>query len=157
MGGKGRGGSAMDNPFKFLRDAEWQTLAAGAEQRDYTDGDVILPEGRKATGLYVVQRGTVKVCREQAGFRITIAESGPGAIFGEMSFIEAAPADVSLIAADEVGVLFVSHAQVQAIIRDNPAFYGRFFQSLAYLLSRRLRATTGLVAAQRKGENWLVE
>jgi extracellular factor (EF) 3-hydroxypalmitic acid methyl ester biosynthesis protein len=147
----------MENPFKFLRDAEWQTLAANAELKRYAAEDVLLSEGQKPSGIHIVKSGTVRVCKDTAGFALTVGEHGDGAIFGEMSFIEALPAEVSLVAATPVEALFVTHAQIQAIIRDNPAFYGRFFQSLAWLLSRRLRATTGLVAAQRKGEDWLVE
>lgn len=143
----------MDNPFKFLRDPEWQTLAAGAQTKRFDADAVILNEGDKPTSLMIVSKGTVKVCREPAGFRITIAEHGPGAIFGEMSFIEAMPADVSLVAGTPVELVLVTHAQVQAIIKDNPAFYGRFFQSLAYILSRRLRDTTTQVVGQ-PGDDW---
>jgi CRP-like cAMP-binding protein len=143
----------MDNPFKFLRDAEWQTLSANAELKRYAPDEVLLAEGQKPGGIFIVKSGLVKVCKDTAGFALTLAEHGPGTIFGEMSFIEALPAEVSLVAADAVETLFVTHSQVQAIIRDNPAFYGRFFQSLAYLLSRRLRETTARMASAQSEDS----
>lgn len=117
---------------------------------------MLLAEGQKPGGIMVVKSGSIRVCKDAAGFSLTLAEHGPGAIFGEMSFIEAMPAEVSLVAAAPSDVLFVTHSQVQAIIRDNPAFYGRFFQSLAYLLSRRLRETTSRMtgATAEVGDGW---
>lgn len=144
----------MDNPFKFLTDDEWRVLTAFAENRKYTEDDVILAEGEKPKGLVVIRSGAVNVCRKPAGFRIVIAEAGRGAIFGEMSFIESEPADVSVEAAGDVEVAFISHENVKKAIEKNPAIYGRFFQSLAWILSRRLRKTTGRVANDIAESDW---
>ena len=146
----------MDNPFKFLREPEWATLKASAKQQDFAEGEVLLAAGTKPRGISVVVSGTVAVRRDLAGFDITIAEIEPGAIFGEMSFIESMPAEVSLVALTDVKTLFIDHAQVQTIIRDNPAFYGRFFQSLAYILSRRLRELSSAVGKQ-PADDWINE
>lgn len=102
----------------------------------------------------VISQGTAAVRRDSAGFALTVAELEAGAIFGEMSFIESMPAEVSLVALTQMETLFIDHATVQSIIRDNPAFYGRFFQSLAWLLSRRLRDMTSAVGKQ-PADDWL--
>jgi len=135
----------MQNPFKFLRPAEWELLIAKAEQRIYKAEDTILKQGDKPSGIYIVQKGKAKVVKDSFGFQLAVAEYGPGAIFGEMSFIEAEVAHTAVIAEEPCGVMIVGHGAVQEIINQNPGFYGRFFQSLAYILSQRLRATTGLV------------
>jgi len=137
----------MQNPFKFLRPAEWELLIGKAEQRVYKPDEVILKQGDKPSGIYIVQKGSAKVLRESFGFQIAIAEHGPGAIFGEMSFIEAEITNTAVVAQELCGVLIISHAVVQEIIGQNPGFYGRFFQSLAYILSQRLRNTTGMLGA----------
>ncbi len=144
----------MDNPFKFLTDDEWRALTAFAENRHFGKNDVLLAEGDMPGGLMVVRSGKVKVCREPAGFRIVVAEAGPGAIFGEMSFIEAEAADVSVIAAGEVDAMYVSHEQVAKALEKNPAMHGRFYQSLAWILSRRLRKTTGRVGNDLAESDW---
>jgi extracellular factor (EF) 3-hydroxypalmitic acid methyl ester biosynthesis protein len=138
----------MQSPFKFLRPAEWEVLLNKSEQRMYKPEEVILKQGDKPSGIYIVQKGKAKVVKEQFGFQIAIAEYGPGAIFGEMSFIEAEVANTAVVAEEPCGVVIVGHALVQEIINQNPGFYGRFFQSLAYILSQRLRATTGMVGGQ---------
>lgn len=139
----------MENPFKFLRDAEWKALLGNAQLKEFEPEDVILEEGHKPGGIIIIRSGEVKVCRDHAGFQIELSEAGPGEIFGEMSFIEAEPANASVIAKTKVQLMYVTHAQVQSIIRENPGFFGRFFQSLAYILSQRLRETTGQVAGER--------
>lgn len=139
----------MDNPFKFLRDAEWQALLSHAQLKQFAPDDVILQEGHKPGGIIVIKAGEVKVCRDTAGFQIELSEAGPGEIYGEMSFIEAEPANASVMAKTPVELLYITHAHVQSIIRENPGFFGRFFQSLAYILSQRLRETTGQVAGER--------
>jgi|SRR5690606_18538748 len=143
----------MENPFKFLRDAEWSVLLGKAEVQAFAPDAVILEESCKPGGIIVIRKGEVKVCRNHAGFQIELSEAGPGEIYGEMSFIEAEPANASVIAKTPVELLYITHAQVQSIIRENPGFFGRFFQSLAWILSQRLRETTGQVATQR-ADTW---
>jgi CRP-like cAMP-binding protein len=140
----------MQSPFKFLRSAEWEVLLNKSEQRVYKAEEVILKQGDKPSGIYIVQKGKAKVVKDNFGFQLAVAEYGAGAIFGEMSFIEAEVTNTSVIAEDNCGVVIIGHALVQEIINQNPGFYGRFFQSLAYILSQRLRATTGMLG----GPEW---
>ena len=140
----------MNNPFKFLRPGEWELLIAKAEQRTYKPEDTILKQGDKPSGIYIVQKGKAKVVKDSFGFQIAVAEYNAGSIFGEMSFIEAEVANIAVIAEENCGVMIIGHAVVQEIINQNPGFYGRFFQSLAYILSQRLRATTGMLG----GPEW---
>lgn len=142
----------MQNPFKFLRPAEWELLIAKAEQRMYKAEDVILKQGDKPSGIYIIQKGKAKVVKDSFGFQIAVAEHGPGAIFGEMSFIESEVANTAVVAEETCGVMIINHAAVQDIISQNPGFYGRFFQSLAYILSQRLRSTTGMLG--QGAEQW---
>ncbi|HEX6928472.1 MAG TPA: cyclic nucleotide-binding domain-containing protein, partial [Gammaproteobacteria bacterium] len=79
----------MQNPFKFLRDAEWKALLGNAETRTFAPGDTILEESHKPGGIIVIRSGEVKVCRDTAGFQIELSQAGPGEVYGEMSFIEA--------------------------------------------------------------------
>lgn len=144
----------MENPFKYLRDAEWKALLANAQEKAFEPDEVLLEEGHKPRGIIVLQTGEVKVCRDHGGFQIELSEHGPGEIFGEMSFIESEPANASVIAKTPVRLLYITHEHVQAIIRENPGFFGRFFQSLAWILSQRLRETTGQVASQRNMDAW---
>lgn len=142
----------MENPFKHLRNAEWQSLLTNAEQERFSADHVLLEEGHKPEGIFIIQSGEVKVCRDHVGFQVELATAGPGTIFGEMSFIESEPANASVISKTDIEILYITHDHVQTIIRENPGFFGRFFQSLAYILSQRLRETTGQVTGKDGSE-----
>ncbi|MGD8379566.1 MAG: cyclic nucleotide-binding domain-containing protein [Gammaproteobacteria bacterium] len=137
----------METVFKFLRTSEHRALLGQAEKRVYRRGDVLLHEGESVGGIFVVQKGRVLIVREENGDEITIAEIGPGQIFGEMSFIENQPAGASVVAEEATQALLISHDYIAAIIKQNPGFFGRFYQSLAAILSRRLRETNALITS----------
>lgn len=137
---------ALAKVFKFLRDEEHQQLLQTSERKSYKTGDALIQEGQRQTALYIIVKGEVKVQRDHEGFAIELSRAGPGEIFGDMSFIEGQAASASVIAGDEEVLAFViTHAHIANLMGQNPAFAARFYQSLAEILSRRLRETTGLV------------
>lgn len=138
---------AMAKVFKFLNDDEHQALLQAAERKIYKPGDALIQEGQKQTSLFVILKGEVKVQRDHGeGFSIEIARHGPGEILGDMSFIEGQAASASVVAADEEVLAFIiNHDHIHRQAQSNPAFAGRFYQSLAEILSRRLRETSDLV------------
>lgn len=137
---------AMAKIFKFLRDEEHNQLLQSCERKAYKPGAALIQEGEKQTSLYVIVKGDVKVQRDHEGFAIELSRAGQGEIFGDMSFIEGQPASATVIAGDEEVLAFViTHNQISTLMGQNPAFAARFYQSLADILSRRLRDTTNLV------------
>ncbi|HEX2668309.1 MAG TPA: cyclic nucleotide-binding domain-containing protein [Gammaproteobacteria bacterium] len=137
---------ALAKIFRFLRDEEHQQLLQSSERKAFKPGEVLIQEGSRQTSLYVIVKGDVKVQRDHDGFAIELSRHGPGEIFGDMSFIEGQAASATVIAGDEeVLVFIITHAHISTLMSQNPAFAARFYQSLAEILSRRLRETTNLV------------
>lgn len=137
---------ALAKIFKFLRDEEHQQLLQSCERRSYKPGEVLIQEGQKQTALFVIVKGEVKVQREHEGFSIELSRHGVGEIFGDMSFIEGQAASASVMAGDEEVLAFViTHQHIANLTAQNPGLAARFYQSLAEILSRRLRETTNLV------------
>ena len=137
---------AMAKIFKFLRDEEHNQLLQSCERKAYKPGAVLIQEGEKQTALYVIVKGEVKVQRDHDGFAVELSRSGQGEIFGDMSFIEGQAASATVVAGDEEVLAFViTHEHIATLMGQNPAFAARFYQSLADILSRRLRETTSLV------------
>ena len=137
---------ALAKIFKFLRDEEHQQLLKDSERKAFKPGEMLIHEGSKQASLFVIVKGEVKVQRDHDGFAIELSRHGPGEIFGDMSFIEGQAASASVIAGEEeVLVFIITHAHVSSLMGQNPAFAARFYQSLAEILSRRLRETTNLV------------
>ncbi len=137
----------MERIFKYLKDEEYKQLLEQAERKKYAEDDVLLKEGDTQTSIFIIVSGTVKVQRDHMmGFAIELSRHGKGEIFGEMSFLDESPASASVVACEAVNALEISHRQIVGMIRDSAGFHGRFYQSLAYILSRRLRETNEKVS-----------
>jgi len=81
--------------FSSLDRKHLQTLASAAVERTYNPGDLIVPQGDKGIGFYLVAEGQVNV--EKSGK--VIATLGPGKFFGEMALLDEEPrtADVKAV------------------------------------------------------------
>ena len=132
----------MAGIFKFLTADDESKLLEGAKRRHYHDDEIIVREGGRAHSLFILRSGTARVERTHGEFNVEIAMLKAGELFGEMGFVEDLSASASIIAVGDCEVDVVGEELVQAAMNRDPAFAGRFYQSIAYILSRRLRATS---------------
>ena len=126
---------------------DWGNLVAQAETRQYRNNEVLLEQGFVGAPLLMIAAGEVRVERRGPTTTAQVARLGPGAVIGEISFLDRsdAGASASVIADGEVAALNVDRAKLNALIHTDPGFAVRFYHSLAILLSRRLRATNELI------------
>ena len=132
----------MAGIFKFLTDDDESKLLDRAQSRHYDAEEVIVREGERTRSLYILRSGSARVERSHGEFSVEISVLKQGELFGEMGFVEEFSASASVIALTECEVEVVSEELVQAAADGEPVFAGRFYQSIAYILSRRLRATS---------------
>jgi len=123
-------------------------------------GDIIVRQGVRLSGIYVVLKGEVRVehgiqvvrqavvkrpsgrdaVKEMPGrLSVEVTRLGRGAIFGEMSFVDDAPTSATVTAISEVEAVFIDGGKVHRRLEGDPAFAARFYHSLAIVLSGRLR------------------
>jgi CRP-like cAMP-binding protein len=128
--------------FIYLTDTERTALFEEAEHKTYSPGEAVLLEGAREAAIYLIVKGEARV--ERANFKGTreIAMLGPGEIFGEMSFVEENGASAAVVADKELEVIGVTGDAIRDTMEADPTFSGRFYQSIANVLSRRLRRTT---------------
>lgn len=129
--------------FSRLLAEEESFLLKSADTRLYEPDELIVEEGKRPEGIFVIEKGSVWVIRRGQGdkrFEITNLERGD--IFGEMAFLDDAPASASILAETEVQVLCITENMIRALLRGDPTFGRRFYHSLALTLAARLRATT---------------
>jgi extracellular factor (EF) 3-hydroxypalmitic acid methyl ester biosynthesis protein len=126
----------------MLSEHDWSLLQQHARPATYRRSDVILAEGASGRALHIVNNGTVRVEQAQNGRGIALALLGPGEIFGEMGFVENAPADASVVAEEDVTVDVIDGNALQSVMASEPGFAVRFYHSLALTLIRRLRVTS---------------
>ena len=85
-------------------------LMAEFKSRSFAPGEVILQQGKKGNGLYVLLHGKVEVTRSEKGVDepIPLAELGSGDIFGEMSLLTGNPTNATVTALEDAFVLRLS-------------------------------------------------
>ena len=132
----------MTRILKFLTDDEEARLLANSTRCEFGEGDVIVREGERSRCLFILRSGEARVERSHGEYALEVSRLGAGELFGEMGFVEDYDASASVVADGPCSVEVVEDAHVRALAESDPGFAGRFFHSIAELLSRRLRATS---------------
>jgi CRP-like cAMP-binding protein len=127
----------FEQSFPYLAPDERELLRTRSREEKYGPGDVIVEDGAPVSALYVVDSGTVSVQKMHLGIGISLAELGPGALLGEVSFLDGSPASASVVARTDAIVRVIEG--VDELIASNPALAAGVYRSLAVLLAGRLR------------------
>lgn len=109
---------------------------------DYADGDQIVAAGDPGAEMFVVTRGVVRISKESAGRRITLAELRRGEFFGEMSVLESLPRDADAHAEGAVQLLVIGQGGLLVRLRRDPSFA----LELLHQMSGRIRALNDRVS-----------
>ena len=132
----------MARILTFVTDEEEARLLSGSRRREYADGEVIVREGERTRRLFILREGEARVERSHDGYSVEISRLRAGDLFGEMGFVEDFEASASVVAEGPCTVETIDDEHVLALAREDAGFAGRFYHSIAELLSRRLRATS---------------
>ncbi|MEM8828911.1 MAG: cyclic nucleotide-binding domain-containing protein [Cyanobacteria bacterium P01_G01_bin.19] len=135
----------MNSKLKYLTTEDYNVLLEKAQVATFQQRETIVKEGRLSQAIYLVRKGIVRVERAASGRDVAIAFLEPGEVFGEMSFLEGVPTSAAVIAQEEVEVCVLNEQNLYSLLTSVPGLSDRFYQSLAYNLSSRLRQTTSLV------------
>ncbi len=103
--------------FATLEPADLQRIASIAEERSYTEGELLGAQDELGDELHVVLEGTVRVVRTDGG---EVARRGAGDVVGEMSVITREPRVASLVAEGDVRTLRIGHREFAGMVRERP-------------------------------------
>jgi extracellular factor (EF) 3-hydroxypalmitic acid methyl ester biosynthesis protein len=132
--------------LEYLSASDWNLVASKSQKLSFEKDQILIREGSAAKTIYLIRSGKVRVERNNGGGRAVLVTLGPGAIFGEMAFIEDALASASVVADGKVDVDAIEVAELKQMFEAFPHFGARFYRSVAVTLSQRLRETSGLLA-----------
>ena len=118
---------------------------AGAPQRQFPPGAVLISEGDTTGRLYILAEGSVEVLRGDTQVAVV---GDPGAVFGEMSVLLSRPHTATVKALTPVTMFMFEDAEGFLKSKPDIAFF------LSRLLAQRLAAaTTYLVDIKRQFED----
>lgn len=129
--------------FKGLPAEEVNALTKLVEYDKIKAGQNLFSEGDKATALFVVKYGTVKIVHSSPhGEEINVANLGTGSHFGEMAFVHGKPRTGSATAVEDCELLRIDYDKLTSHFEKNPKLAAHFYRSVAQFLCGRLENTT---------------
>ncbi len=131
--------------FEALGPDELTHVAEVAVPRSYEPGQVVFREGDQSDTCYVVKTGHARAIREHAdGRAITLANFGPGDIFGELAMFEDEKRSATIETLDAVDAVAILGADMRRLMREHPGIA----VGVVVSLGRRLRAANERIASQ---------
>jgi CRP/FNR family transcriptional regulator len=131
--------------FEELSDSELERVAQVAIPRSFPRETRVFHEGDQGDACYIVRTGSCRVTREHPdGRAITLANLGPGAIFGELAMLDGEARSASVEATEDTELLALPASDMRAQIREHP----EMAEKLVVALTRRLREANERIARQ---------
>jgi CRP/FNR family transcriptional regulator, cyclic AMP receptor protein len=113
--------------FEGVDDEKLAKIAPFTQLIEFPEGKVIIQEGGFSNDFYAIDDGKVKV--EKGGE--TVAELGPGDIFGEQGLLERPERSASVIASSTVRALKIEHWELARMRRAMPEVVAQLRKTVA--------------------------
>jgi CRP/FNR family transcriptional regulator, cyclic AMP receptor protein len=131
--------------FSELGPRELEQVAAVAVPRSFAAGEVVFREADESNTAYVVRSGHARAVRQHSdGRSITLANFGPGEVFGELAMFDSDRRSATIEAIDDLELLAILSADMQRLMRDHPDIAVK----LVVTLGRRLREANDRLTRQ---------
>ncbi len=137
--------SAAKNGLVYLTANDWALVADKALRRQFKAGEAIVQQGKRTHGVFLLLKGTASVQIPLKGTLVI----GPGEVCGEISLLDELPATANVVAKEDVEAYYLDRLTLQQMFELFPHLGSRFYQSLAAILSRRLRELIGPASATK--------
>ena len=131
--------------FETLAPGDLERIAEVAVPRGFEPRQVVFREGDDSDTCYVVRAGHGRAVREHGdGRTITLAQFGPGDIFGELAMFENECRSATVEAIDRMETVAILGADMRGLLRRHPDIAVK----LTIALGRRLREANERLARQ---------
>jgi CRP/FNR family transcriptional regulator len=131
--------------FAALAAEELARVAEVAVPRRFESGQAVFREGDESDTCYVVRAGHARAIREHSdGRSITLANFGPGDIFGELAMFDNERRSATVETLERTDVIAILGGDMRRLMREHPDIAVK----LVAALGRRLRETNERLARQ---------
>lgn len=131
--------------FSALGDDELGRVAEVAVPRRFQEGEVVFREGDESNTCYIVRSGCTRAIREHSdGRTITLANFGPGDIFGEFAMFDDERRSATVEAVERTEAIAILGGDMRRLLRKHPDISIKLLSAFV----RRLRATNERLARQ---------
>jgi NHLM bacteriocin system ABC transporter peptidase/ATP-binding protein len=115
-------------------------LAEHLVRADFSGGARVVEQDARATGLFFLLEGTVAIELAEPGLAAwTVAELGPGAVFGEIGLLDGSPSSASVLARSDVRLLHLPYGRFQELLQRGDLLAVRAILALGAIVAERTR------------------
>lgn len=133
--------------FDGMDNSQLELISACCQERTYSAGEVILPEGATSDELYVIVQGEVEIlvdpdlvsARPDEREPVAIAVLGRGQSFGEIALVDRGMRSASARAKQNSRLLVLPRQQLIALCEKQPLLGYRLMYNLAADLAFKMR------------------
>jgi len=131
--------------FSDLGEDELARVADVAFPRQFVAGEVVFREGDESSTCYVVRQGRARAVREHPdGRSITLANFGPGDIFGELAMFDDERRSATIETLEDTEAIAILGGEMRRLLSEHAEIAVKMLASLG----RRLRETNERLARQ---------
>ncbi len=135
--------------FSSLTPQELNFLAAVVKKKDVLQGAVLFRDGDPAVSLYVVEKGTLQVVKQNpnGGDTTVLTALEVGTLFGEIPFVAGGTRTANVMASEQqASVIEITYDELERLAQVNPTFGVKLYKAMAAYLANHLKRTTAEVA-----------
>jgi CRP-like cAMP-binding protein len=131
--------------FSELGEEELARVADVAVPRQFVAGEVVFREGDESSTCYIVRYGRARAVREHPdGRSITLANFGPGDIFGELAMFDDERRSATIETLEDTEAIAILGGDMRRLLSEHAEIAVKLLASLG----RRLRETNERLARQ---------
>jgi ATP-binding cassette subfamily B protein len=126
-------------------DAVMAIVLAELEPRDVAAGEAIVRQGDPPGPMFLIETGSVRVFREDAGKRAYVASMGAGDYFGEVAALSGVPRGATVEAVTDTRLLTLGPETVKRLAEALPEFRARLDERIGqYTYKQRAQVPEGI-------------
>jgi ATP-binding cassette, subfamily B, bacterial len=126
-----------------LNAGDLAVLAGSLVRRVLTPGTVLVQQGDRGPGLYLVESGELEVVIEEPGLaKHRVGTVGAGSLVGEVSFLDGSPVSATLVATERTEAIHLPMKELERRRAEGDVVAVRLTLALGRLVAKRLRAKT---------------
>ena len=135
-------GLALFQDFSY---PELKTISRFVTHVVYKQGEVLFEEGDPGDTMLILAEGKLSIFKGGEHGTQLLSHEGRGRMVGEMALLDNERRSATCVADTDCEVLSLSLEGLSRMSRETPLLAYKFMFSLARILSRRLRKTSGLL------------
>jgi CRP/FNR family cyclic AMP-dependent transcriptional regulator len=115
-------------------------------------GTILFQEGQACEGMYIIQKGRVRLYRKASGKEITIDLLGDGDFFGEMACLLGQPRSINAVVEQDSQLLWVQPELLDELFRNQTGLGVKVLGNLASRLKKAYEIISQMVEDREQGK-----